>query len=414
VSHPIAIRPAQEPGTDRDRVRTWTSRFILPPDLLAQARRRLGILALVFGLLPPLFYPITLFSVGEFEPVTSIAVGATMVVSFALYFAIRSRRFGDATVLHLGLVFEILLCLSASSFAEWDTYQQTGGEPGLTFATVIIVLFPLIVPAPPWLTLVSSAIAASMAPFGLYVVYWFGAIDRPVPAELIEVSIGPAACVILATMGSRVIHNIGAELARARQLGSYTLEELLGRGGMGEVWRARHRMLSRPAAIKLIQPEALGEDPSAARSLLKRFELEAQTTARLRSPHTVELYDFGTSPEGTFYYVMELLDGVDLQGFVEQHGALPARRAVFLLRQVCRSLHEAHHIGLVHRDIKPSNIPEALDTLVLSCLEKDPDKRPQTAGQLSERLGAIAFDPPWTGADARRWWDRTYPEVART
>ncbi|MBW1687857.1 MAG: serine/threonine protein kinase, partial [Deltaproteobacteria bacterium] len=521
MSDPITIRPGNEPSLDSSWVRTWTSRFTLPPDLVEQARRRLGYLALAFGTMPLVFYPIAVLSFTGFDRVAAVAVACTVVVSFALFYATRSERFSDAVVLLFGLVFEVLLCLSAGTFVEWDTYQLTGSGPQLTFAAVIIVVFPLIVPATPWLTLVTSLIAASTAPLVLYIMHWLGAIEQPLLADLIEVGIGPFACVVLAYMGSRVIHNIGAELVRARQLGSYTLEELLGRGGMGEVWRARHRMLSRPAAIKLIKSEALGEDPSAARSLIRRFELEAQTTASLRSPHTVELYDFGTSPEGTFYYVMELLDGIDLQAFVEKHGALPARRVVYLLRQVCHSLDEAHARGLVHRDIKPSNIfvgrygrdtdfvkvldfglvkhsdpagpdlesnltqrgsvlgtpafiapemvmsgpgidarvdiyalgcvaywlrtgahvflskspmeavvhhvkdqpeapssraeldiPEALDALVLACLEKDPGKRPQSADDLSQRLQAVAFDSPWAEQDARRWWDRTYPEAS--
>jgi serine/threonine-protein kinase len=143
---------------------------------------------------------------------------------------------------------------------------------------------------------------------------------------------------------------------QARAFGSYQLETLLGRGGMGEVWRARHRLLARRAAIKLVRPEALGGDEEHRRSVLARFEREAQTTASLRSVHTVELYDFGVSDTGTFYYVMELLDGLDADDLIEEFGPIPADRAVHLLLQVCDSLGEAHASGLVHRDIKPSNV----------------------------------------------------------
>jgi serine/threonine-protein kinase len=143
---------------------------------------------------------------------------------------------------------------------------------------------------------------------------------------------------------------------RARRLGSYELEELLGRGGMGEVWRARHRLLVRRAAIKLIRPEVLGGDEASRKIVLARFEREAQATASLRSPHTVELYDFGVSDTGAFYYVMELLDGLDLTELVDRSGPLPPERVVHVLGQMCDSLGEAHAAGLVHRDIKPSNV----------------------------------------------------------
>jgi serine/threonine-protein kinase len=143
---------------------------------------------------------------------------------------------------------------------------------------------------------------------------------------------------------------------QARTFGSYQLESLLGRGGMGEVWRARHRLLARRAAIKLIRQDAFRGREDQRQAVLARFEREAQATALLRSPHTVELYDFGVSDTGTFYYVMELLEGMDALVLVERFGPMPAERVVYLLRQVCDSLGEAHGAGLVHRDIKPSNL----------------------------------------------------------
>jgi serine/threonine-protein kinase len=149
----------------------------------------------------------------------------------------------------------------------------------------------------------------------------------------------------------------GKLLRRARAFGSYRLVALLGRGGMGEVWRAEHQLLARPAAIKLIRPEMLGAaDEAGRRATRRRFEREAQATALLRSPHTIQLYDFGVTDEGTFYYVMELLEGFDLETVVQRFGPLPPARAIHLLVQVCHSLAEAHERGLIHRDIKPANI----------------------------------------------------------
>lgn len=139
-------------------------------------------------------------------------------------------------------------------------------------------------------------------------------------------------------------------------LGRYELLDRVGRGGMGEVWRARHPTLGRLAAIKRIRASALSDDPAVVATLLKRFAREAQAMARLTSPHTVRVYDFGATDDGVFFYAMELLDGVDLRTLVERHGPLPPARAVYLTRQACESLAEAHRAGLVHRDVKPANL----------------------------------------------------------
>jgi DNA-binding NtrC family response regulator/plasmid stabilization system protein ParE len=144
------------------------------------------------------------------------------------------------------------------------------------------------------------------------------------------------------------------QLNQALAVGSYRLVTPLGSGGMGEVWLARHRFLVRPAAVKLIRADA---PAGAARDqLVRRFEREAQVTAGLRSPHTVQLYDFGVNDTGSFYYVMEFLKGLDLHQMGTRFGPQPAERVVMLLRQACRSLAEAHQRGLVHRDIKPANL----------------------------------------------------------
>src|SRR5262245_6200321 len=126
---------------------------------------------------------------------------------------------------------------------------------------------------------------------------------------------------------------------------------------MGEVWRAEHHLLARPAAIKLVRPEFVGtSDGGRHGKLQERLGREAQATALMRSPHTIEIYDFGVANDGTFYYVMELLDGFDLETLVKQFGPIPADRAIKLLIQVCHSLSEAHWQRLIHRDIKPANV----------------------------------------------------------
>ncbi|MCA9322684.1 MAG: serine/threonine protein kinase [Planctomycetes bacterium] len=161
---------------------------------------------------------------------------------------------------------------------------------------------------------------------------------------------------LIALYGSHVLSTLRREVFEARRLGQYELQEQIGSGGMGEVWRAKHRLLSRPAAIKLITPHSTRSHLEGEEVLRTRFEREAQITASLESPHTVQVYDFGTTPDGTFYLVMELLRGMTLDRFVRQHGPMLPERVVRILRQVCYSLAEAHARGLIHRDIKPANL----------------------------------------------------------
>ncbi len=154
-----------------------------------------------------------------------------------------------------------------------------------------------------------------------------------------------------ATFGARTISRLRRLVAEARQLGQYRFRQRIGAGGMGEVYLAEHLLLKRPCAMKLIRPGDAA-DPRA----LERFEREVRLTATLSHPNTVEVYDYGQTEDGTYYYVMEYLHGLSLAGLVDRHGPLPPGRVVYLLRQVCGALGEAHAAGLVHRDIKPSNI----------------------------------------------------------
>ncbi|WP_339908178.1 serine/threonine-protein kinase [Symmachiella dynata] len=156
---------------------------------------------------------------------------------------------------------------------------------------------------------------------------------------------------VASVYGSHKIGDLRRSFVNARQIGSYALRKKLGEGGMGEVYLAEHRLLKRPCAVKLIRRDR-EQDPEA----IARFESEVQAAAQLTHQNTIEIYDYGHTDSGTFYYAMEYLPGLSLQELVERYGRLPASRVIHLLKQVASALEEAHASGLVHRDIKPGNI----------------------------------------------------------
>jgi tRNA A-37 threonylcarbamoyl transferase component Bud32 len=202
----------------------------------------------------------------------------------------------------------------------------------------------------------------------------------------------------LALYGSYRIEELGQEAEVARELGQYLLRQVLGEGGMGTVYFAEHRLLRRPCAVKLIRAEQASDEVALA-----RFEREVQSAAALTHPNTVQIYDYGRSEDGTFYFAMEFLPGISLDELVERYGPVEPARAVHVLSQLCGALQEAHHRGLVHRDLKPGNVmlcerggvpdvAKLLDFgLVAAMHDENVDQRITQAGMV---VGTPAFMSP--------------------
>jgi eukaryotic-like serine/threonine-protein kinase len=334
-----------------------TSAETFAPETVALSARRLGIasaIAAVVHVIYVVLYRTVWVDVGNPVGLLAALLGLLASVAAAAYLLTGTRPV--SRVVAVGVSYESLLALSMSVSESWATVYRDPTEQ-VSWSAVVIVLFPFLIPARPAVVLAASILAASMTPLGMALV--FGLTDKnwPPVGVLVSYLLPPFACAMLAWAPTRALSQMIDVVQKARRLGNYELTERLGAGGMGEVWLAKHRLLARPAAVKLIKPEMLGaKDPESRERVLRRFEREAQVTANLDSPHTVELYDFGVSPDGVLFYVMELLHGVDLETLVTRFGPLPSERVVHFLLQACDSLEDAHRRGLIHRDIKPANL----------------------------------------------------------
>jgi eukaryotic-like serine/threonine-protein kinase len=498
----------------------------LPSDVVCQTCSRVAIVGMVFAALWAISAFMNTVVAGWFGemafmqglwPFPGHLVAAIGIVSSLSMTVLARRLSGKPVLVDVGSGYLVLQCALVSILSQWAPVPIS---PRVSWVCIPILFYPAIVPNTPRKTLVTSLLAASTEPLALYIITQLRGVQVHLSTFYLLWGFLPNyICAFLVVIPVKIIHGLGQQVRRARELGSYRLEEPLGKGGMGEVFRATHQMLARPAAVKLIRSEILGSStPSAARVITERFRREAEAAASLRSPHTISLYDFGVAQDGTFFLVMELLDGLDLETLVERFGPLEPERAVYLLRQACDSLAEAHARGLVHRDIKPSNIftcrmglevdfvkvldfglvkaigdgdrqstlltapdsttgtpayiapemvrgdrvadhrvdiytlgcvgywlltgrlvfqapnaiqlmyqhanatpvppshkseleiPAALDSVILACLAKQPEDRPQNASELSRLLAAAVPRERWSEARAHRWWDLHHPE----
>jgi serine/threonine-protein kinase len=256
-------------------------------------------------------------------------------------------------------------CLAYEAMA-WSIPPMARPDLIIVFVLSLVVFARAVyVPSSPRRTLALGLIVGLPLPFGVYERFLdlqpaqlaalpqelgVGTVEQLARAAGTGAAFSWLMSVLLATGASRVIYGLRREARAARRMGQYTLEEPLGAGGMGVVYRARHAMLRRPTAVKLLRPDHAGE------ASLARFEREVQLTASLTHPNTVTVFDYGRTSDGVFYYAMELLDGASLESVVAVAGPLPADRVTHILHGVASALGEAHEVGLIHRDIKPANI----------------------------------------------------------
>ena len=430
----------------------------------------------------------------------------------------RAELVSEQDLLDLGLMFEVAGAFALGlmeNAAPWPDSAFRGSTTVVAWIAICVV----VIPNRPWKSITAGIVSAAMVPCAHLVAAQILGYPALRWNRLVSYALGPAFVAGWTPFISMRIHQLQEDLSRTLEFGSYHLEKLLGRGGMGEVWLGRHRFLRREAAVKLVSAGLLQRAAgSQRRHLQKRFESEAQAIASLRSPHTVSIYDYGLAESGSLYYAMEFLHGLDAQRLVDQYGPLPAGRVIWFLTQACDSLDEAHDSGLVHRDVKPGNvfvcrlgkrvdfvkmldfglvkvlsepaetgltssigvagtpafmapeqvrgeevdartdiyglgcvayflltgtvvfdrsttmamavahaterpeapsarselpIPESLERVVLACLEKEREKRPQSASDLLARLQACTGVTPWTQAEANEWWALHRPEPVR-
>src|SRR5262245_8514740 len=305
----------------------------LPPDLLSRAADRLQTLAWLYAFsffMAAFFQPLVVADSRRvlFERAVSWAPGVISIavaVSFAL--VLRAVQLRPATVTALALVFEVAgsYGIAAAEFLQPLRFSADQNWVGLSWVAVWMLLFNVVVPTVPRYAVIAALASGTSVPAMVLLSFsMFPPPSRPTTGMIFfGFGFGYILVVIMAYVGARVVYGLGTEVTRARELGSYRLEHRLGQGGMGEVWSASHRLLARPAAIKLIRSSLSGPAGSSD-DMRRRFEREAQVIAQLRSPHTVTLFDFGVTEEGACYYAMELLDGIDAETLIKRFGPIPA------------------------------------------------------------------------------------------
>ncbi len=488
-------------------------------DVARQGAQRIGVLAIITAVtvvgasvLQQMLQPE--MAAAQQSPLFRLSALFLVLAGVGLAALQRSELVSAQDLLDVGLVFEVA---GSCALTLMENATPWGNTPirGSTAAATWLAICVVIIPNKPWKSIAAAISAAAIVPAGHLIAAQL--VGYPVLPwnRLLSYSLGPVFVAGWTPFISTRIHHLHEDLSRSHDFGSYELEKLLGCGGMGEVWLARHRLLRRDAAVKVVLAGLLEHaGHSERRQIRKRFESEAQAIASLRSPHTVAIYDYGLAENGSLYYAMEYLHGLDAETLVNQYGPQPAGRVVWFLRQACESLEEAHDAGLVHRDIKGSNVficrlgkrtdfvkvldfglvkdlaratqtaltrsntsgtpafmapeqvrgedidartdiyglgclayflltgtvvfdkpsamamamahltdqpqppsmrselpvPQSLERVVMACLEKSRERRPQSVAEFRAMLDGCVDFTPWTAADAHQWWVLHRPE----
>jgi serine/threonine-protein kinase len=277
-----------------------------------------------------------------------------LVIAVLAVVWLRTRS-GRRSMLELG--FLDVVCVAApitfSLFALWPApFTLRPNLLQVLGLSNVLILRAVLIPSSSLCTGIFGLVGAATTVGWTYLFYAKQPIkDVASPAiQALSMATWCAITIIISSLASHILFGLRERIRETAQLGQYTLLRKIGAGGMGVVYEARHSLLRRRTALKLLPPTRAGEQNIA------RFEREVQLTAGLTHPNTIAIFDYGRSPNGVFYYVMEYLDGVDLQALVEKRGAQPPELVAHVLEQVCGALAEAHAIGLIHRDIKPANI----------------------------------------------------------
>ena len=286
-------------------------------------------LAVPYHFVAPLLWAVSLFILHRLSDTPSRVPGlviavitvvlAQMTIGDGIFFPQHDKLAGVAVVL-----------IITAAFVPCRVGQVWLAGAALVFAILGLFVAPLVI----------ADVGAYWSGMGMHGSLW----ERGIQV------VGVTVIGIISIIVSRTLHSLQRTARRAKRLGNYYIERALGEGGMGKVYVARHALICRPTALKVLEPK---DDIHAS---IARFEREVQLSASLTHPNTITIFDFGRTAQGTFYYAMEYLDGMDLQSMVETFGPLPPRRVVSLMRQALGSLAEAHERDIVHRDVKPSNI----------------------------------------------------------
>ncbi len=353
-----AVEQAQSPSSKREIVAGSRQPLTKSTQPLLRLRLRAAALILLIGFGVFLIWHV--LSVLTIEPLDPVLLGFHVVdvVVLGLSWLLLSRQ-TPASMKYLRATELVIFGLPAAFFvllqhrAILNDASRGFLSPPMAFWLLLLFTYALFIPNS-WrrasLVIGGIVIAPIVLMVGMLWAYpQVAAVITPIDFVRNVLVLGVSG--VAAVFGTHLINTLRREAFEAKELGQYRLVSLIGAGGMGEVYLAEHRMLKRPCAIKLIHPDRAG-DPQ----VLARFEREVRMTARLSHWNTVEIFDYGRTEDGTFFYVMEYLPGMSLEEILQRYGPMPAERVIHLLRQTCQGLREAHSIGLIHRDIKPANL----------------------------------------------------------